>query len=291
MADSEHVLFNDGLHPWILFHLEHRLVAVQFQVGDFRWDDSQAVVLNVQLTQASQLSDFAWEFQKIVVATPELKWRNETCHCTADSKLYQASLRFANSSCSGSLGEDTRSRCRPSTRHEGFLEVQPLVLALHIQDRKFLPSLKKFPGKTFSFKLLYDKSNTSSIGKAPKPLKVVQILESQTISKTNSRVTHRGNELRRLIEQLRILNFGIDESDSGRSSKWLLDKFRISKLIKLAIPGGNTKNRQKLFSQLLNLMEAATYPIFCCATALGESRTTCWLKGRKAHGRSIIIRK
>lgn len=73
MADSEHVLFDDRLHPRVFLHLEHRLVAVELQVGDFRWDDSQAVVLNVQLAKARQLADFAWEFQEIVVAAAELK--------------------------------------------------------------------------------------------------------------------------------------------------------------------------------------------------------------------------
>ena len=58
-------------------------------------------------------------------------------------------------------------------------------------------------------------------------------------------MTHRGSELRRLIEQLRILSFGIDDSDKGSSSKWLLDKFKISRLTRLAIPGGNTKNSVK----------------------------------------------
>jgi hypothetical protein len=50
--------------------------------------------------------------------------------------------------------------------------------------------------------------------------------------------------LRRLIEQFSIRSFGIDESDSGSSSKWLFDKFKISKLFKLAIAGGKTKNRE-----------------------------------------------
>lgn len=153
-----------------------------------------------------------------------------------------------------------------------------------IKNSEFLPSLKKFPGKTFSFKLLYDKSNTSSIGKAPKPLKVVQILASQAISKTNSRVTHRGSELRRLIEQLRILNFGIDESDSGSSSRWLLDKFRISKLIKFAIPGGNTKNRQKLFSNFS--MEASDSPdILLCDRV--RRVTNNMLTARKKGARTL----
>lgn len=53
--------------------------------------------------------------------------------------------------------------------------------------------------------------------------------------------THRGSELRRLMQQLRILSFGIDESDNGSSSSWLLDKLRISKLLRLAIAAGNTK--------------------------------------------------
>lgn len=53
------------------------------------------------------------------------------------------------------------------------------------------------------------------------------------------------------MEQLRILNFGIDESDSGSSSRWLLDKFRISKLVRFAIAGGNTKNTPMINFQLI----------------------------------------
>lgn len=34
----------------------------------------------------------------------------------------------------------------------------------------YLPSIKKFPGKLDSLKLLYVKSKTSSTAKAPKPL-------------------------------------------------------------------------------------------------------------------------
>lgn len=102
-----------------------------------------------------------------------------------------------------------------------------------------LPSLKKFPGKTFSFKLLYDKSNTSRTGKAPKPLKLNLCSMSPTAA--NKIVTHRGSELSRLMEQLRILSFGIADSDSGSSSRWLLDKLRISKLLRLAMAAGNTE--------------------------------------------------
>lgn len=58
-------------------------------------------------------------------------------------------------------------------------------------------------------------------------------------------MTYRGSELRRLMQQLRILSFGIAESDKGSSSKWLLDKFKISKLCKLAIAGGNTKSKHE----------------------------------------------
>lgn len=57
----------------------------------------------------------------------------------------------------------------------------------------------------------------------------------------NKIVTHRGSELSRLIEQLRILSFGIADSDSGSSSRWLLDKLRISKLLRLAMAAGNTE--------------------------------------------------
>lgn len=83
-----------------------------------------------------------------------------------------------------------------------------------------LPIMKKFPGNVFSFKLLYDKSKTSSTGKAPKP---------------------RGKLERRLIETFSILSFGIEDIDIGNSSMWLFAKFNISKLVRLAIPGGIAK--------------------------------------------------
>lgn len=59
------------------------------------------------------------------------------------------------------------------------------------------PIMKKFPGNVFSFKLLYDKSRTSRTGNAPKP---------------------RGKVERRLIDTFKILNFGIDERETGSSS-------------------------------------------------------------------------
>lgn len=80
-----------------------------------------------------------------------------------------------------------------------------------------LPIIKKLPGSVCSFKLLYDKSKTSNTGKAPNPL---------------------GNVFNLLMDTFRILNFGIEDSDTGSSSIWLLAKFKISKLMRLAIPGG-----------------------------------------------------
>lgn len=77
--------------------------------------------------------------------------------------------------------------------------------------------MKKFPGNVPSFKLLYDKSRTSSNGNAPKPL---------------------GNELRRLIDKFKMRSFGNDEIETGSSSMLLLATLRISKLVRLAMPGG-----------------------------------------------------
>lgn len=57
--------------------------------------------------------------------------------------------------------------------------------------------MKKFPGNVVSFKLLYDKSSTSSTGNAPNP---------------------RGNELKRFIDTFSIRNFGIEDNDTGSSS-------------------------------------------------------------------------
>lgn len=77
--------------------------------------------------------------------------------------------------------------------------------------------MKKFPGNVCSFKLLYDKSKTSNTGKAPNPL---------------------GKVFNLLMDTFRILSLGIEDNDTGSSSIWLLAKFNISKLIRLAIPGG-----------------------------------------------------
>lgn len=100
--------------------------------------------------------------------------------------------------------------------------------------------MKKFPGSIFSFKLLYDKSSTSSTGNAPNP---------------------RGSVFSRLMEQLRILSFGIDDSERGSSSSWLLDRFKISRLIRFAMPGGTTTAKIKdylLSSSNLNITYDAT---------------------------------
>lgn len=39
----------------------------------------------------------------------------------------------------------------------------------------------------------------------------------------------------------KIRNLGIDESETGSSSIWLLNKFNISSCVKFAIPGGTSK--------------------------------------------------
>lgn len=59
-----------------------------------------------------------------------------------------------------------------------------------------LPIIKKFPGNTFSFKLLYVRSNISSTGKEPKPLGKLYSLFNET---------------------LRILNLGSDDKLTGSS--------------------------------------------------------------------------
>lgn len=81
--------------------------------------------------------------------------------------------------------------------------------------------MKKFPGKLFSFRLLYVKSKTSSTGKAPKPL---------------------GKLYNRFIETFKILSFGMEDNDNGSSSIWLFEKLIISKFVKFAKPGGTAKN-------------------------------------------------
>lgn len=80
--------------------------------------------------------------------------------------------------------------------------------------------MKKLPGRRVSSKLLYDKSSTSSTGKAPNP---------------------RGRLLRRFIDTFKIRSFGMDEMELGTSSSKLFERFKISKFVKFAMLGGRTK--------------------------------------------------
>lgn len=119
------------------------------------------------------------------------------------------------------------------------LKIQEILQKKNAQINHVLlysPIMKKLPGNVFSFKLLYDKSSTSRTGNAPNP---------------------RGNAFRRLIERFKMRNFGIDEIDTGSSSTWLLAKFKISKFVKLAMPGGIAKwkwNFEKLFQSRKDLV-------------------------------------
>lgn len=83
--------------------------------------------------------------------------------------------------------------------------------------------MKKLPGNESSFKLLQVRSSTSRAGNAPKP---------------------RGSEHNLFIDMLSILNLGSDERERGSSSMWLFVRFRISRLIKLANPGGMATIKQ-----------------------------------------------
>lgn len=94
-----------------------------------------------------------------------------------------------------------------------------MTTAKHFKKHS-VPIMKKFPGNVFSFKLLYVRSKTSSTGKAPKPLGKLSSL---------------------LMDKFKILNFGMEERDNGSSSMKLLAKFSISRLVKLAKPGGTAK--------------------------------------------------
>lgn len=49
-----------------------------------------------------------------------------------------------------------------------------------------------------------------------------------------------------------IRSFGIDERDVGSSSIMLLQRFNISKLVRLAKPGGTSKNKNYLKSLNVN---------------------------------------
>lgn len=90
---------------------------------------------------------------------------------------------------------------------------------------------------------------------------------SRAIANSLSKMTpHRGRELRRLIEQLRIRSFGIDESDSGNSSKWLFERFKISRLLKFAIAGGNTKRRILKIITHSRTLHSLTHQQSCCGS-------------------------
>lgn len=110
---------------------------------------------------------------------------------------------------SKSLSPKYRARSVSKTKHLS----QPLLSA----PSTYIPIMKKFPGRFFSFKLLYVRSNTSKTGKAPNPL---------------------GSEYSRFSDKFKMRSFGIDDKDRGSSSIWLLARFRISKLVRLAKPGG-----------------------------------------------------
>lgn len=138
-------------------------------------------------------------------------------------------FKFPNpgGSCSNSLSPKYKARSVSAN-------IDLISIAKFTTNRCFsrkLPIMKKFPGNAFSSKLLYDKSSTSKTGKAPKP---------------------RGNELRRFIDRFRIRNFGIDESETGSSSMWLLVKFNISKFVKLAMPGGIATFQKCTYNYLSN---------------------------------------
>lgn len=54
-------------------------------------------------------------------------------------------------------------------------------------------------------------------------------------------------------------SLGIDEIETGNSSMWLLAKFRISKLVRFAMPGGITKmNKSDLIRAMCCLTGSAT---------------------------------
>lgn len=123
--------------------------------------------------------------------------------------------------------------------------------------------MKKFPGSAFSFKLLYDKSSTSKTGKAPKP---------------------RGRVLKRLIEQFKILSFGIEDNERGSSSKWLFDRFKISRLTKLAMPGGIDDSLLKLkVIRVRNVMFTKSHKRVSINSARGKKRAVGLRRAKKVR--------
>lgn len=65
----------------------------------------------------------------------------------------------------------TQNHYLPSTELEVFLKQKTkFATASPTRLSTYIPIIKKFPGRFFSFKLLYVKSNTSKTGKAPNPL-------------------------------------------------------------------------------------------------------------------------
>jgi len=111
------------------------------------------------------------------------------------------------------------------------------------------PIMKKFPGRFFSLKLLYVRSNTSRTGNAPKPRGSTSnrfiLPEVKRSNKFLSR--HKFQIAARPVNctnpAFKILNFGICDREIGSSVMWLLKRFRISRLTRFARPGGTTVSK------------------------------------------------
>lgn len=90
---------------------------------NLRRQHSQTVVLDVQLAQARQLANFAWQIEQIVITQSQLEVKSVISLSYTRSKLI-ISLRFADFSDCPALSGCTQSRCRPSTGHAEFLQTK-----------------------------------------------------------------------------------------------------------------------------------------------------------------------
>ena len=61
---------------------------------------------------------------------------------------------------------------------------------------------------------------------------------------------------------LKIRNFGIEDKEVGSSSIWLLKRFKISKLIRLATAGGTTVKENNVLHNLVIILMVNLYSSF-----------------------------
>lgn len=129
--------------------------------------------------------------------------------------------------------------------------------------------MKKFPGKFFSLRLLYVRSSTSRTGNAPKPRGSTSNRFILSEIKRSDKSLSRNLQLKfarptnYTDPTFKILNFGICDRDIGSSVMQLLKRFNISRLTRLARPGGTATS--KAIIDPINQLNYQTY--IACITS------------------------